>query len=65
METLILESNSKDDLQLFFKLAKKAGILAKFLSKNEKEDIAITMAIQDGETGEYIDKDDFLNELRK
>ena len=65
MDTLILKSRSKDDLQLFFTLAEKAGIIARFLSKDEKEDIALARAIDEGRTGEYVDTDEFIKELRK
>ncbi|MEP6514133.1 MAG: hypothetical protein ABJA79_09695 [Parafilimonas sp.] len=35
------------------------------LSSGEKEDIALTIAIQKGETGKYIDTDKFLNTLKQ
>ena len=63
METVILSSNSQKDLNLILKLAKKIGISIKKLSKDDIEEIGLSLAIKNGRTGEYIDTDSFLNEL--
>lgn len=63
METVILSSNSQKDLNLILKLAKKIGISIKKLSKDDIEEIGLSLAIKKGRTGEYIDTDSFLNEL--
>ena len=63
METVILSSNSQQDLNLILQLAKKLGISIKKLSKDDIEDIGISLAIRKGRTGEYVDTDSFLNEL--
>ena len=63
METLVLKSDSSEDLQLFFNLAKKAGLFARFLNEEDKEDIAISLAIEEGLKEDYIDTSDFLNSL--
>lgn len=39
------------------------GIKAKFLTKDEVEDIGMAKAIKQGETGELIDTDQFLKSL--
>jgi len=63
MTTVILSSNSKQNLSLIIQLAKKLGISTKELSKEEIENISLSKAIKDGKTGEYIDTDKFLKEL--
>ncbi len=63
MSTVILTSDSKKDLDLIIKLAKKLGIGIKELSKEEIEDIGLSAAIKEGKTGEYIDTDSFLKTL--
>ncbi len=65
MQTAILTSDSKSDLQLLLGLAKKIGIKVKVLSESEKEDIGLANAIRQGRTGEYINTDNFLRKLRK
>lgn len=63
MNTLVLKSDSNEDLKLFFELAKKAGLIARFLSEDDKEDIALSIAINEGTNGDYVDTADFLNSL--
>ena len=64
MEGAILHTDSIKDLKLILQLAKKLGISARKLSREEIEDYGLSNAISEGMTGEYIDTDDFLNELR-
>ena len=64
MESAILSGKSKKDIQLLISIAEKMGITAKFLSKDELEDFGIAKAIKEGETGEFIDTDDFLRSLK-
>ena len=64
MEGAILHTDSGKDLNLILQLAKKLGISTKKLSKEEIEDYGLLNAISEGRTGEYIETDSFLNELR-
>ncbi len=63
MEIAIFQSNSKSDLDLILALANKIGISSKKLSSEEIEDIGLANAIKTGETGEYVDLDQFVNQL--
>ncbi len=63
METVILSSTSQQNMNLILQLAKKPEISIKKLSKDEIEEIGLSMAIKKGRTGEYVDADSFLNEL--
>jgi hypothetical protein len=64
MEGAILQTDSSKDLELILQLAKKLGISAKKLSKDEIEEYGLSIAITEGKTGEYVDTDIFLKELR-
>lgn len=64
MEGAILHTESDKDLNLILELARKLGISAKKLTKQEIEDWGLSLAIKEGKTGEYIKTDAFLEELR-
>ena len=64
MEGAILHTDSSKDLDLILQLAKKLGISAKKLSKYEIEDYGLSIAITEGKTGEYVDTEIYLKELR-
>jgi len=64
MEGAILHTESRRDLDLILQLAKKLGISSKKLSQEEIEDYGLSIAIAEGKTGEYIDTELYLKELR-
>lgn len=64
MESVIISGNSKKDIRLLVALAQKMGVKTKFLTKDDIEDFALANAIKEGETGEFIDTDDFLKSLK-
>ena len=64
MESAILSTKSQKDLNLILQLARKLGISTKKLTKEEIEDYGFSIAINEGKTGEYIDTESFINELR-
>jgi hypothetical protein len=63
MESAILSGKSKKDLLLLVELAEKLGIKARLLNNDEKEDLVIGKAIQEGRTGEVVDTEEFLKSL--
>ncbi|MBI4648757.1 MAG: hypothetical protein HY738_19760 [Bacteroidia bacterium] len=65
MQTVVLHSNSKTDMKLLTDLAKKIGILVKYLTDEEKEDIGLLNAIIKGRTGKYVNTNNFIKKLRK
>ena len=65
MNTVILHSKSKEDLNLLLEIAKKFGIKAKVLTKSEMEDVGLGNAINEGKTGEFVDTGSYLKKLRK
>ncbi len=64
MEGVILHTDSSKDLELIIQLAKKLGISTKKLTRDEIEDYGLSIAINEGRTGEYIDTEIFMKELR-
>ena len=64
MTGVILHTDSSKDLELIIQLAKKLGISTKKLTKEEIEDYGLSIAIDEGRTGEYIDTEIFMKELR-
>lgn len=65
MKTAILSSESEADLKLLVELANKLGIKAKVLTEEDAEDLAMAYAIEQGKTGEYVDTESFLRNLRQ
>jgi len=64
MEGIILSTNSPEDIKLILQLAKKMGMFSRKLTKTEVEDYALSQAIVEGNTGEYIDTESFLTQLQ-
>jgi len=64
METALLRSKSKADMALLMELASKIGIKGKLLSPEGIEDIGMALAIKEGRTRKYVDKDKFISGLR-
>ena len=64
MEGALLHTNSEKDLKLILQLAKKLGISTKKLTEEEIEDIGLSKAMSEGKTGEHVDTEEYLKELR-
>lgn len=65
METAILTGKSREELKLLINLAKKLGIGAKFLSREEIEDFGLALAMKQGKTGKTVDTENILRKLKK
>ena len=64
MEGALLHTRSEKDLNLILQLAEKLGISTKRLSAEEIEDYGLSIAIKEGKTGEQVNTESFLKELR-
>ena len=64
MVSLLLQGDSKKDLEILEMLAKKIGIKTRHLSKEELEDMGLANAMKAGRTGEYINTTSYLKKLR-
>lgn len=65
METLVLTGNSNSNITLIKNIARKLGISAKKINKEELEDSGLLIAMKNGRTGEFVDTDKFIQDLRK
>ena len=65
METLILTGDKKSEMNLIGEIARKFGIKTRKLSMEDMEDIGLLKAIKDGETGEYVNTNEFLDSIRR
>lgn len=65
MQSIVLTSESKSNIKLLSELAKKLGLKVVLLSDDDKEDIAILNAINKNKTGEYVNTENFVKNLRK
>ncbi len=65
METIVLQSDSKENLQQILDLAHRIGVSVKVLSDEELEDVGMVQAIQEGRSGDYVNTEDFLQRLNQ
>jgi len=65
MQTVILNSESKEDIKLLLDLARKIGINSRILTETEIEEIGLANSMRMGRTNDYIDNTTFLQKLRK
>jgi hypothetical protein len=63
MKSVIISGGSKD-IQLLESIAEKMGMSVKQLSQEELENIDIEKAIPEGKTGEFVDTDKFLTQIK-
>jgi len=64
MQTLLLQGNSKKEIELFFELAKKIGLKASLLSDEDMEDAGLLNAMKKGRTGKYVNTSNYLKKLK-
>jgi len=64
MNTAIIRSNSKSDIDLLLKLARKIGVDVKLLTEEQQEDYAIVKAIKVGRTGLFVNTAKYLEQLK-
>jgi len=65
MESLLLQSKSKKDIEILATLAKMIGLKARHLSDEEMEETGLAIAMKNGRTGEFVDTEAYLKKLRK
>jgi hypothetical protein len=65
MQTILIQDDSKEKIKTLTDIAKELGIKVKLLTNRDVEDLCLINAINKGRTKEYVDKNDFIKELRK
>ena len=65
MESILLEPKSREDFELIKSLAKKMRIKSSILSKEDKEDIGLGIAILKGRSGQHISREAIMKKLKR
>lgn len=65
MSTLILNAENKADLNLLLQFAKRLGIKAKVLSKDDMEDHFFGLMMKEEKTGENASREEIMKKLSK
>jgi hypothetical protein len=65
METLVIDINSKEDKRIFTSLAKRLHLKARILTQEEKEEIGLAIAIDEGMKSGYVDENTIMKTLAK
>lgn len=63
--SVILTGTSKSEIELLISLAKKIGLKARTISKEEQEDAGLLYLMNSSRTKKTVDKDKFLKTLRR
>ena len=63
MELVINNIKSREDIKLFTELAKRLGLKTTKISLEEKEDIALAIAIEKGRKSGYVPESTVMNAL--
>ena len=56
MESIMIDIKSKSDTKLFINLANRLGLKSRVLTDEEKEDIGLGIAIEEGRKSGYVDE---------
>jgi hypothetical protein len=64
MTSVVLKSNSKENILLLVQLAQKLGVDVSILKEKDLEDLALVRAIESGKTGELISVEELLLRLK-
>jgi len=65
METALLKTKSKADMQLLLKLAAKLNIEGRLLSDEKIEDSGMHIAIKKWRTGHFTDTEKFIKKMEE
>jgi arginine/ornithine N-succinyltransferase beta subunit len=65
MQTVVINSTNKSDLELLLNLAKKLGMGTKTLSKSEQEDWALVQKIEEGMQTSSVSRKSVMKALGK
>jgi len=65
MELLISNIKEKQDFKLIYELAARLGLKSTKLSMEEKEDIGLSLAIDEGRKSGYVSEERIMKTLRK
>ena len=64
MQSIVVSSNSENDIELIINFAKRIGLKVKVFSDEDQEDIALLNAMLEADRSETIDESIILNKLK-
>jgi hypothetical protein len=65
MESLLIHPDSNEDLTLLLALAKKMGISARIISEEEKEELGLLRAMEEGRASDFVPRSSILDILEE
>lgn len=65
MDTLIVSPKTAEDLKILIGLLDRLGISVLRLSEEEKEDLGLSMLMQEADRGEKVSRDEVMKKLRR
>lgn len=65
MQTIVINSTNKSDLELLLNLAKKLGMGTKTLSKSEREEWALVQKMDEGMKSPAVSRKSVMKALNK
>ena len=65
MESVIIFPKAKSDLKLLKDIAKRMGFASRIITEDEKEDIALLRAMEEGKKTKLVPRSTIVKKLRK
>ena len=65
MDTLLISSDNKSDIELLRKLVKKMGLHSRLLSETEKEDYGLLIAMLEADRSDHADTNMVMEKLEE
>ncbi|MBS4027725.1 MAG: hypothetical protein KGZ58_03715 [Ignavibacteriales bacterium] len=64
MENILITTTTKNDARLILSLAKKLGFSSMLLSREEKEDVGLLLAMEEGRKSKFVPRSVVMKRLK-
>jgi len=64
MENILISTDTKEDARLLLTLAKKLGFSSMLLSREEKEDVGLLIAMEEGRKSKFVPRSVVMKRLK-
>jgi len=65
MQSLLIRTDAKSDLNILVELAKRLGLTSKILSEEEMEEIGLLKAMEEGRKSKFVPRSEVMKTLQK
>ncbi len=65
MESIVIHASKRTDLKLFISLCKRLGLESRLLTDEEKEDIGLLRAMEEGRKSKFVSREEVIRKLRR